>query len=131
MPKVPSRDRIGAVTVPVVDPEIDQADSTEDDDRIRCSRCRAEITRAALAVPRGGAHEHTFRNPAGYSWTIRCFRDAPGCTSTGGFTDEATWFAGYAWCFALCATCGRHLGWWYVGSGPSFVGLIAGRITSA
>lgn len=92
-------------------------------------RCRTELTSGSLAVRRGGAHQHTFRNPAGYSWTIRCFRDAGGCTSAGPFTAEATWFAGYQWCLALCATCGCHLGWWFVGSGPSFVGLIAPRIT--
>ena len=87
------------------------------------------MTRGSLAVRRGGAHEHTFRNPAGYSWTIRCFRDASGCTPAGPFTAEATWFTGYQWCLALCATCGCHLCWWFVGSAPSFVALIAPRIT--
>ena len=80
------------------------------------------------SMQRGGAHEHTFRNPAGYSWTIGCFRDAAGCASEGNFTAEATWFAGYEWCFASCATCGRHLGWWFTGIGPSFAGLIVSRL---
>ena len=100
----------------------------ETHDRVRCARCRAVITRGALAVRPGGAHEHTFRNPAGYSWTVRCFRDAAGCTTAGELSAEATWFAGYEWCFARCAACARHLGWWFVGSGPSFVALIAPRI---
>jgi hypothetical protein len=98
------------------------------DDRVRCAQCRAEVTRGALAVERGGAHAHTFRNPAGYSWSIRCFRDAGGCTAAGSLTAEASWFAGYQWNYAHCATCGRHLGWWFVGTGASFVGLIATRI---
>ena len=113
----------------IADPRAEETTRTELDDRVRCARCRAEITRGSLAVQRGGAHEHTFRNPAGYSWTIGCFRDASGCTSGGDFTDEASWFPGYEWAFAPCATCGRHLGWWFVGTGPSFVGLIVSRLS--
>jgi len=116
------------VTVPVRDPDADERPAHERDDRIRCARCRAVVTRGGLAVERSGGHEHTFRNPAGYSWTIRCFRDATGCTTAGSFTPEASWFAGYEWCYAACATCGRHLGWWFIGSGPSFVALIVRRI---
>ena len=119
------------VSVPVTDAEADELVETEHDDRVRCAQCRVVVTRGALAVARGGAHEHTFRNSAGYSWTVRCFRDASGCTSEGAFTAEATWFAGYQWCYALCATCSRHLGWWFVGSGPSFVALITPRITQS
>ncbi len=105
----------------------DETTRTEPDDQIRCARCRADITTDTLAVRRG-AHEHTFRNPAGYSWTIGCFRDAAGCASEGEFTAQATWFAGYEWCFASCATCDRHLGWWFTGVGPSFAGLIVSRL---
>ncbi len=123
--------RTGApgAAVPVGEPEVDEVSEPEVDDRVRCAQCGEAVTESALAVEHGGAHEHTFRNPAGYSWTIRCFADASGCTSAGPFTAEASWFAGYQWRYALCSTCGRHLGWWFVGSGPSFVGLIARRIT--
>lgn len=117
------------MTAPTRHPETDEVVQQQGDDRIRCTQCHAVVTAADLAVPRGGAHEHTFRNPGGYSWTIRCFRDASGCISVGALADEATWFAGYAWCYAHCTSCARHLGWWFVGSGPSFVGLIVGRIT--
>ena len=117
------------VVIPVDDPETGEQPHAVGDDGIRCARCSALVTRAALAVERDGAHEHTFRNPAGYSWTVRCFRDAAGCTADGPLTAEATWFAGYQWRYALCASCGRHLGWWFVGSGPSFVALIVPRIS--
>nr|QEO74230.1 hypothetical protein [uncultured bacterium] len=116
------------VRTPVTDPEAGDLVQRERDDRVRCGQCRSVVTRGALAVERSGAHEHTFRNPAGYSWTVRCFRDASGCTSAGAFTSEASWFAGHDWCYAPCATCGRHLGWWFVGSGPSFVALVVARI---
>jgi hypothetical protein len=102
---------------------------TERDDTIACAQCATEVTRHSLAVRQGGGHEHTRRNPAGYSWTIACYRDAPGCASAGELTTEASWFAGYAWCYAACAGCRRHLGWWFVGTGPSFVALIVTRIT--
>jgi hypothetical protein len=117
------------VPASVAAPDVDDAPFAEVDDRIRCGRCRSVVTRAAAAVAPAGAHGHTFRNPAGYSWTIRCFRDANGCASVGPLTAEASWFAGYRWCYAECAACGRHLGWWFVGSGPSFVALIAPRIS--
>ncbi|MGH9225612.1 MAG: cereblon family protein [Acidimicrobiales bacterium] len=111
----------------VVLPHRDESVEVERDDRVRCAPCRAVVTRGALAVERGGAHEHTFRNPAGYSWTVRCFGDASGCGSAGEFTPEATWFAGYQWCYARCKACSNHIGWWFVGSGPSFIALIASR----
>ena len=113
----------------VAEESADELADVERDDRIRCGRCRAVVTRGALAVERDGGHEHTFRNPAGYSWTIRCFRDAPGCSTAGTLTPEATWFPGYEWCYAPCAACAQHLGWWFVGSGPSFVALIVPRIS--
>jgi hypothetical protein len=101
---------------------------TEQDDTVRCRGCGHELTTRARAVEIGGAHDHTFRNPAGYSYQIVCFSDAPGCRADGALTTDATWFAGYAWNFASCGGCADHLGWWYVGA-SSFVGLIATRIT--
>ncbi len=117
-----------STTEPSVEKSLDVEAAAEPDDSIRCARCRAVVTVGSLAVVRAGAHEHTFRNPAGYSWTIRCFRDAQGCTSQGAFTSEASWFSGYEWCFAPCVTCGHQLGWWFTGRGPSFVGLIGSRL---
>ncbi len=98
------------------------------DEPIRCRRCQTEVTRHELAVHRAGGHEHTFRNPAGYSWRIACFADAPGCGATGEPTTDASWFAGYAWSYSHCGSCNRHLGWWFVDTGSSFVGLITTRL---
>lgn len=112
-----------------VDPMVEQVTDPEIDDRVLCAQCRETVTARSLAIERAGAHEQTFRNPAGYSWTIACFRDASGCRATGELTTEASWFADYAWCYAECAQCSRHLGWWFVGRDPSFVGLIVTRLT--
>jgi hypothetical protein len=124
-PPAPS---VAPVTTPEATPSA--ATDTETDDHVRCAQCRAELTSRSLAVKRAGAHEHTFRNPAGYSWTIACYRDAAGCRSVGALTTEASWFPGYAWCYARCARCGRHIGWWFVGDEPSFVGLIVTRLAT-
>ena len=119
---------VGTVMASRPEPSLDTLGEPLFDDSIRCRRCRTVVTHGEQAVERGGAHERTFRNPEGYSFTIRCFQDALGCFASGGLTAEATWFAGYQWCFAQCKGCEDHIGWWYVGSGPSFVALIATRL---
>ena len=94
---------------------------------VLCRSCGHVITSDRAACAKDGRHEHTFRNPTGYSFHLLCFGEAPGCKFSGPPTDEATWFPGYAWNFALCAGCGTHLGWGYQGK-ESFVGLIATRV---
>src|ERR1017187_1902930 len=88
---------------------------------VLCRSCGHVITSDRAACAKDGRHEHTFRNPTGYSFHLLCFGEAPGCKFSGPPTDEATWFPGYAWNFALCAGCGTHLGWGYQGE-ESFVG---------
>ena len=73
-------------------------------------------------------------NPAGILYRIRCFASAPGCTEAGEFTTEYTWFAGFAWRYALCASCWEHVGWVYRRSAEAsdglgaFFGLIADKL---
>jgi uncharacterized protein (DUF983 family) len=95
---------------------------------VRCGACRHGLTfdRARLEVE--GKHTHTFVNPGGEKFTIRCYREASGCR---GFGEESTfwsWFRGFAWQVALCGQCGAHVGWFYRGDAASFVGLIADRV---
>ena len=102
------------------------------DAMVRCRACAHGLTCRSLAVQVAGAHEHTFRNPAGYSFHVLCYADAEGCLHIGTPTAEASWFAGFDWCFALCAECHQHVGWWYLprdpGTGVAFAGLIATRL---
>ena len=96
---------------------------------ICCKACGHAVTSPAAATEVGGAHEHTFRNPAGYSFHLLCFAQAPGCRSVGEPTTAATWFPDYAWSFGVCRECGAHLGWWYESAGDvGFAGLIATRL---
>ena len=96
---------------------------------IRCSDCGHGITSPRFAMEAKGAHEHTFRNPAGYSFHVLCFAAADGCQVVGPATLDATWFSGYAWSLALCGECQRHLGWAYDQDEERFFGLIATRLS--
>jgi hypothetical protein len=107
------------VELAVEDPELDDA--------VRCAACDHGVTRAAWAIEVGGAHVATFRNPAGWSFRVACYRDAPGCSAHGEPTDEASWFPGHAWNLACCGGCGRHLGWWFLGP-DAFAGLVLTRL---
>lgn len=105
-------------------PDLEEKTDIQQEKVVRCRNCRHEITRPALAIE---PHEHTFRNPAGYSFHVLCYSDAPGASDSGESTTEATWFPGYAWTFAACLNCRNHLGWWFHGK-DRFAGLIATRL---
>jgi hypothetical protein len=95
---------------------------------LRCIACGHAITREASRIEVDGKHVHTFVNPGGYEYTIRCFRDAPGCAGSGEESTFWSWFPGFAWCIALCASCGAQLGWSFRHDAGAFWGLIAERI---
>ena len=71
-----------------------------------------------------GSHVHNFTNPSGDSFTLRCFREAPGCETKGVPIDDFTWFPGYKWCFSFCVNCGVQSGWFYLSAEDSFFGII-------
>ncbi|NIR59794.1 MAG: hypothetical protein GWO02_09840 [Gammaproteobacteria bacterium] len=92
-----------------------------------CARCARAVTRVDQAVERDGGHVHRRSNPAGVSFVIGCFRSAGGCRAVGEPTDYWSWFVGHRWQAALCAGCGRHLGWRFSGA-SEFHGLILERL---
>lgn len=100
------------------------------DPRVYCAACMNEITTVEEWISMQHAREHTFTNPAGYEFTIGCFRRAPGCSGEGPATEAHTWFPGYAWCYALCRKCRIHLGWLYRAGAERdcFHGLILNRL---
>jgi hypothetical protein len=107
--------------------EVVGAPAARADDGIRCARCRHLVTAGRHAIEAGGSHTHTFRNPAGWSYQVGCYADAPGAAPVGPATTDHSWFPGYAWRLAHCDGSGRHLGWWFVG-GDAFAGLITTRL---
>lgn len=98
------------------------------DGRLLCASCGAAITSLADALDVDGSHRHVKTNPAGYTFEIGCFRDAPGVSTSGVPTAGHTWFSGYRWSYASCARCRIHLGWTFEGAGPSFVALVIDRL---
>jgi hypothetical protein len=92
-----------------------------------CAACRTRIAGEDAAISVAGAHRHHFVNPAGMAFEIGCFAEAR-CTVEGAATLADTWFAGFAWAYALCANCRAHLGWRYEGDGARFFGLILARL---
>ena len=96
-----------------------------EDSALYCAFCRHPLTSTTAAISRAGLHQHTFFNPAGIVFEVRCFADAPGCLMRGAPSHEFSWFAGYAWMLALCGRCQAHVGWRYQGEDGHFYGLIA------
>ena len=94
---------------------------------VLCAHCGHGITSPGERISIDGRHLHVFTNPDGIIFEIGCFRTAPGCREIGPAVREHTWFPGCAWRVALCANCGIHLGWAYVGR-DNFYGLILERL---
>lgn len=95
---------------------------------LACATCGEAITTTADRIEVGGAHEHTFANPAGYAYRIGCFARAGGCRPEGIPTGEFTWFAGYEWQVERCGRCAEHLGWLFRATGHAFHGLVLDRL---
>ena len=76
-----------------------------------CKSCGRLITYAEHAVEVDDSHHHTFFNPAGIIYEIRCFSSAEGCATARDASSEFTWFAGFVWRVAFCAGCSVHIGW--------------------
>lgn len=115
-------------------PERDHAEDVKQDDMatrkraLCCVRCLHPITDHAAYMEHAGGHHHVFTNPGGITYELVLYAQA-NCVIHGPATTEFTWFAGYAWQLALCASCHEHLGWRYrrPGSG-TFYGLIRDRL---
>jgi len=93
-----------------------------------CRFCGLKITSPSTKASPNGRHRHTFANPHGYVFDVRCFASAPGAAPVGVFSAEFTWFAGYRWKVALCRRCQVHLGWVFQGSAGGFYALIGNRL---
>jgi hypothetical protein len=101
---------------------------TREDVWVRCAACAHALTRERSRIEVDGKHVHTFVNPAGVEYTIRCFGEAPGCAGAGDESTVWTWFPGFAWRMAMCARCRAHVGWSFRREASAFWGLIATRV---
>ncbi len=107
------------------------AEKAKQDRRLFYTACHHPVTHQDERIIVHGDYEHTFTNPQGVVYHIGCFREAAGCAPIGEATTAYTWFKGYAWRIALCASCRAHLGWFFQSADGYFHGLITSRLASA
>ncbi len=122
-----------ADSIEVTDPVEQLKEQLADDrpgDYVYCRLCHFPITSQSESISIGIAHRHRFTNPDNITYTIGCYRNAPGCSIGGLPTEEYSWFGGYRWQMAQCSNCYQQLGWYY--QHPSqryFFGLIINRLS--
>jgi len=95
---------------------------------LACAGCLQPITTADARIEVGGAHEHTFANPAGFQYHIGCFARATGCATVGEPSADWSWFAGHTWQVEHCSACREHLGWLFRAEGHLFHGFVLDRL---
>jgi hypothetical protein len=109
-------------------PETSRDAGVVEDESLRCAACEHRITERAYRIEMDGAHEHVFVNPGGFQFRIGCFASAPGCTHHGETESAFSWFPGWTWQVAACASCRAHVGWIYRLAGQQFHGLILDKL---
>jgi hypothetical protein len=98
-------------------------------DLLLCRYCGTAITQTGEKMTVARSEQHRFTNPAGVTYSIACYHNAPGCDIHGAPTLEDSWFGGYFWQLATCNGCHDHLGWYYQNSKKQFFfGLIQARL---
>jgi hypothetical protein len=101
----------------------EKKDSTEEG-AVFCTLCRNKITDIKETAIINSSHRHTFVNPDGIKYSIRCFKNAPGALPVTEPVKIYTWFPGYSWRVTQCSLCRTHNGWKYSSGNDEFYGLI-------
>ncbi|KAL2340093.1 hypothetical protein Fmac_008033 [Flemingia macrophylla] len=79
---------------------------------IRCKSCQTIIAkRSDMLVMSSEGPLSAYVNPGGYVHEIMTLYKANGLALIGPAVAEYSWFPGYAWTIANCATCKTQLGW--------------------
>lgn len=107
-------------------------DEGDSEGNVICRSCYNLLTKSSNKINIDGSHRHVFANPHGHVFEIGCFRHVTGCGYTGVTTGEFSWFKGYSWRIAICASCFIHLGWLFTASDKEiFHGLILKQIVES
>ncbi|KAJ0248210.1 Protein cereblon [Hirschfeldia incana] len=81
-------------------------------DRVRCKHCQIVIARRSdMLVMSSDGPLGAYVNPHGFVHEIMTFYKANDIAISGRSVKEDSWFPGYAWTIANCATCETQLGW--------------------
>lgn len=102
--------------------------------RYRCIQCGAFVAYDSDAVAQNGKQVHTFANPTGHVFQIKCFGEVHHTVQVGIESHTFSWFDGYNWIPSICIGCGLHVGWQFTdsqGVSPSFWALILNRLQNA
>lgn len=84
----------------------------ENFDRVKCKSCQTVIaSRSDMLVMSSDGPLGAYVNPSGYVHEIMTLLKANGLALIGVPTEEYSWFPGYAWTIAYCATCEYQMGW--------------------
>jgi hypothetical protein len=110
------------------EPQQEKRQETRDEAWVRCAACGHALAPEKARIDVDGRHVHTFVNPGGHEYTIRCFGEAPGCAGAGEESTFWSWFRGFAWRIAVCARCGTQVGWSFRRETGVFWGLIVERV---
>ncbi len=95
-----------------------------------CTICKNKITKIKDKIEVNSKHSHSFLNPHGIYYNVRCFKNAVGCIPYEKPTEQFTWFPGFTWQIVVCSKCKIHNGWIYDSGKSVFYGLIDNRLTS-
>jgi hypothetical protein len=107
-----------------VEPDASTSEDETSGRILACAGCGQPVTTRAARIEVAGAHEHTFANPAGFSYRIGCFSEATGCIPVGEPSTYWSWFPPHSWQVEQCATCREHLGWLFRAEAGGFHGFI-------
>ncbi|KAK9102316.1 hypothetical protein Sjap_019570 [Stephania japonica] len=81
-------------------------------DSVRCKTCQSLIAkRSDMLVMSSDGPLGAYVNPHGYVHEIMTFHKVNGVALIGRPDEKYSWFPGYAWTIATCATCEYQLGW--------------------
>ncbi|RDX69160.1 Protein cereblon, partial [Mucuna pruriens] len=81
-------------------------------DLIQCKNCQTTIAkRSDMLVMSSEGPLSAYVNPGGYVHEIMTLYKANGLALIGPAVAEYSWFPGYAWTIATCATCKIQMGW--------------------
>uniref|UniRef100_A0A803N855 Protein cereblon n=1 Tax=Chenopodium quinoa TaxID=63459 RepID=A0A803N855_CHEQI len=81
-------------------------------DRVRCKNCQTVIARRSdMLVMSNEGPLGAYVNPNGFVHEIMTLYKANGLALIGRPREEYSWFPGYKWTIANCATCESHMGW--------------------
>ncbi|KAL2548428.1 ATP-dependent protease La (LON) domain protein [Forsythia ovata] len=81
-------------------------------DRIRCKTCQTLIARRSdMLVMSTEGPLGAYANPHGFVHEVTTLFKANGLAIKGLPSKEYSWFPGYAWSIADCASCENHMGW--------------------